>query len=86
MVTTLVARRTQFHQVHLVSRVSKDDPAFRDQLHTKSLKRKTTGAKHTARSKAREAGKAVGTVLGKAIGNAERIIDKTAGTAKGILS
>jgi DHA2 family multidrug resistance protein len=32
MVTTLVARRTQFHQVHLVSRISEDDPAFRDQL------------------------------------------------------
>ena len=51
----------------------------------KSLKRKTKGAKRTTRSKAREAGKAVGTFLGKAIGNAERIVDKTAETAKGIL-
>ena len=51
-----------------------------------SLKRKTKGAKRTTRSKAREAGKAVGTFLGKAIGNAERIVDKAAETAKGILS
>jgi DHA2 family multidrug resistance protein len=27
-----VAWRTQFHQVHLVSRVSEDDPALHDQL------------------------------------------------------
>jgi hypothetical protein len=51
-----------------------------------SLKRKTMGAKRTTRSKAREAGKAVGTFLGKAIGNAERLINNTAETAKGILS
>lgn len=50
----------------------------------KSLKRKTKGAKRTTRSKAREAGKAVGTFLGKAIGTAELIVDKTAETAKGI--
>ena len=50
------------------------------------LKRKTKGAKRTTRSKAREAGKAVGTFLGKAIGNAQLLIDKTAETAKGILS
>jgi hypothetical protein len=51
-------------------------------------KRALQGAKslkRTTRSKAREAGKAVGTFLGKAIGNAERIVDKTAETAKGIL-
>ena len=52
----------------------------------KSLKRKTKGAKRTTRSKAREAGKAVGTFLGKAIGTAELIVDKTAETAKGILN
>ena len=52
----------------------------------KSLKRKTKGAKRTTRSKAREAGKAVGTFLGKAIGTAELIVDKTAETAKGIFS
>ena len=34
---------------------------------------------------ARKAGKAVGKFLGSAIGNAERIIHKTAETAKGIL-
>jgi hypothetical protein len=50
------------------------------------LKRKTTGAKRTTGSKAREAGKAVGTFIGKAIGNAERLINTTAETAKGILS
>ena len=50
-----------------------------------ALKRKTKGAKRTTRSKAREAGKAVGTFLGEAIGNAKRIVDKTAETAKGIL-
>lgn len=32
MVTTLVARRAQFHQVHLVSRLAQDNSAFRDQL------------------------------------------------------
>jgi DHA2 family multidrug resistance protein len=32
MVTTLVARRAQFHQVHLVSRLASGDPAFQDQL------------------------------------------------------
>jgi DHA2 family multidrug resistance protein len=32
LVTTLVARRSQFHQVHLVSRVAPDNLAFRDQL------------------------------------------------------
>lgn len=52
----------------------------------KSLKRKTKGAKRTTPSKAREAGKTVGTFLGKVIGNAERIVEKTAETAKGILS
>jgi hypothetical protein len=52
----------------------------------KSLKRKTKDAKRTTRSKARETGKAVGTFLGKAIGDAERMVDKTAETAKGILS
>ena len=51
----------------------------------KSLKRKTKGGNRTTRSKAREAGKAVGTFLGKAIGNAERIVDITAEAAKGIL-
>lgn len=51
----------------------------------KSLKRKIKGAKGTTRSKVRQAGKAVGTLLGKAIGNAERLVDKTAETAKGIL-
>ena len=52
----------------------------------KSLKRKTKGATRTTQSKARKAGKAVGTFIGKAIRNAERIVDKTAETAKGILS
>jgi hypothetical protein len=52
----------------------------------KSLKRKTKGAKRTTPSKAREAGKAVGTFLGKAIGTAERIVDKAAETAKDILN
>ena len=52
----------------------------------KSITRKTTGAKRTTPSKARKAGEAVGTFLGKAIGNAERIINRTAETAKGILS
>ena len=52
----------------------------------KSFKLKTKGAKRTTRSKARQAGKAIGTVLGKAIGNAERIVDKTAETAKGFFS
>ena len=61
-------------------------PGTRALQGAKSLKRKTTGAKRTTRSKAREAGKAVGTFLGKAIGNAQRIVDKTAETAKGILS
>ena len=51
-----------------------------------SLKRKIKGAKGITRSKVREAGNAVGTLLGKAIGNAQLIIDKTAETAKGILS
>src|SRR5207237_3879603 len=32
MVTTLVARRTQFHQVHLVSRLAADDPVFHERL------------------------------------------------------
>jgi len=32
MVTTLIARRAQFHQVHLVSRVASDNPAFQDQI------------------------------------------------------
>ena len=61
-------------------------PGERALQRVKSLKRKTKGAKRTTRSKAREAGKAVGTFLGKAIGNAERIVGKTAETAKGILS
>jgi len=52
----------------------------------KSLERKTKGVKRTTPSKAREAGKAVGTFVGKVIGNAERIVDKAAETAKGILS
>ena len=52
----------------------------------KSLKRKTKGMKRTTPSKAREAGKALGTFVGKAIGNAKLIVDKTAETAKGILS
>ncbi|MGH7184429.1 MAG: hypothetical protein ACREJN_20995 [Nitrospiraceae bacterium] len=53
-----------------------------------SLKRKATGAKRTTQSKvkARKAGIAVGRFLGKAIGNAERIINKTAETAMSILS
>jgi MFS transporter, DHA2 family, multidrug resistance protein len=32
LVTTLVARRSQFHQVHLVSRIASDNPAFQGQL------------------------------------------------------
>ena len=67
------------------SRVART-PGKRALQGAKSIKRKTKGAKRTTRSKAREAGKAVGTFLGKAIGNAERIVDKTTETAKGILS
>ena|ERR1700704_2658959 len=55
-------------------------------LKAKSVKRKTAGAKPTTRSKVREAGEAVGTFLGKAIGNTERLINKTTETAKDILS
>ena len=61
-------------------------PAKRALQGAKSLKRNPPGGKRTTRSKAREAGKAVGTFLGKAIGNAERLINTTAETAKGILS
>jgi DHA2 family multidrug resistance protein len=32
MVTTLIARQSQFHQAHLVSRVAEDNPAFQAQL------------------------------------------------------
>ncbi|HJT20654.1 MAG TPA: DHA2 family efflux MFS transporter permease subunit [Nitrospira sp.] len=32
LVTTLVARRAQFHQVHLSARLNTDDPAFQEQL------------------------------------------------------
>jgi len=32
LVTTLTVRRAQFHQVHLVSRVASDNPAFQDQV------------------------------------------------------
>src|SRR5229473_341288 len=32
LVTTLIARRSQFHQVHLVSRVASDNPAFQEQV------------------------------------------------------
>jgi DHA2 family multidrug resistance protein len=32
MVTTLIARRSQFHQVHLVSRMATDNPAFQAQV------------------------------------------------------
>jgi hypothetical protein len=60
-------------------------PGTRARQGAPSLKRKTTGATRTTRSKARDAGKAVGTFLGKAIGNAERLINTTAETAKGIL-
>lgn len=60
-------------------------PAKRALQGAKSLKRKIKGVKGTTRSKMREAGKAVGTLLGKAIGNAQRLVDKTAETAKGIL-
>jgi hypothetical protein len=60
-------------------------PAKRALQGATSLKRSPPGAKRTTRSKAREAGKAVGTFLGKAIGNAERLINTTAETAKGIL-
>ena len=52
----------------------------------KSLKRAAKGVKRTTPSKAREAGKAVGTFVGKAIGTAKLIVDKTAETAKGLLS
>ena len=61
-------------------------PAKRSLQGAKLLKRTPPGSKRTNRSKAREAGKAVGTFLGKAIGNAERLINTTAETAKGILS
>jgi len=61
-------------------------PAKRALQGTKSLERKTSGAKRTTRSKAREAGKAVGTFLGNTIGNAERVINITAETVKSILS
>ena len=52
----------------------------------KALKRKATPAKRTTQSQAHETAKAVGKFLGKAIGNAERIINKTVETAKGSLS
>ena len=32
MVTTLIARRSQFHQVHLVSRMATDNPTFQAQV------------------------------------------------------
>jgi len=44
------------------------------------------GAKPTTQSKARKAGEAMGTFLGKAIGNAERLINRAAETARGILN
>ena len=34
LVTTLIARRSQFHQVHLVSRMATDTPTFQEQLGT----------------------------------------------------
>jgi MFS transporter, DHA2 family, multidrug resistance protein len=34
MVTTLIARRAQFHQVHLVSRIAADNPTFEGQVTT----------------------------------------------------
>jgi DHA2 family multidrug resistance protein len=32
LVTTLIARRAQFHQVHLVSRMAQDNPTFQAQV------------------------------------------------------
>ncbi len=32
LVTTLIARRAQFHQVHLVSRLAQDSPTFQSQV------------------------------------------------------
>ena len=61
-------------------------PGKRARQGASSLKRKTTGAMRASRSKAREAGKAVGTFLGKAFGNAERLINITAENAKGFLN
>ncbi|MEO8046289.1 MAG: hypothetical protein ABI684_03310 [Nitrospirota bacterium] len=66
------------------SRVART-PGKRALQGAKPLKQKTKGATRTTRSKAREAGKAVGTFLGKAIGKAERFVDITAEAAKGIL-
>jgi DHA2 family multidrug resistance protein len=34
MVATLIARRAQFHQVHLVSRLSADNPLFEERVKT----------------------------------------------------
>ena len=47
------------------------------------VKRKAKQAKRTPKSKARETSEAIGKFLGKAIGNAELIINKTVETAKG---
>jgi DHA2 family multidrug resistance protein len=33
LVTTVIARRAQFHQVHLVSRIATDNPGFTDEVH-----------------------------------------------------
>jgi hypothetical protein len=47
--------------------------------------RRQAGAKRTTPSKAREA-EAMGTLLGKAIGHTERVINKTAKTVQDFLS
>jgi DHA2 family multidrug resistance protein len=42
LVTTVIARRSQFHQVHLVSRIATDNPMFEEQV--KQLARELAGA------------------------------------------
>src|SRR5689334_2307365 len=52
----------------------------------KSLKRKAASGQRTTQSKAHETAETVGKFLGEAIGNAERLINKSVETAKGSVS
>ncbi|HKO20955.1 MAG TPA: DHA2 family efflux MFS transporter permease subunit [Acidobacteriaceae bacterium] len=44
MVTTVVARRAQFHQVHLISRLAADDPVFNERLQAMTRQFEEAGA------------------------------------------
>jgi len=66
---------------HRVARTSK-----RTHQGVKSLKRKAASGQRTTQSKAHETAETVGKFLGKAIGNAERLINKSVETTKGSLS